>query len=949
MEITLLDKEDCSKNIDGSLNNDLFNTIGIDAQVTDFAFLTGTEVDNVLVDLKYGDYFTKSVGTTTSMAYKQIQGVSAYSSNFSYLHVLNPLKEAGVRPLLIPEDKKIDFKSFVTADTYCAYFGTYPQDVAANQNELETEYQNDKLKKTGKHHIHVTTLENGSLVTTKYEEYEHLGKIYIRMIIDKDLINTFDELTEDYVVLSDGNEYKFGSPVWIEVKPIKWLKLDDKRLVSEKILFSKKFNSNRNYQGDFETTTLYNYLNTSFKNEITDSFLAQEVTNNIKEDTPKKLKKVNPYNFNFGKVTEEEIIKGALLSDIPVFLHGASGDGKSARVKQFDEDATIIYLRNSSLESFNGKSVYNSETGEMIDIMPSWLKKVYEKCEKEPNKLHIVFLDEINNASNVIQGMAFNVVLNKEVNGTWKLPDNARIVAAGNEMKDSLSAEELSEPLFNRFAHVYINTTTEDWLKWATTPSEKYERLDNSKVINEYKVHPSIYAYIAYKSLRKKSVLRTKYNGVTPNADPRKWEMASKVLYATNRPDMLRSLVGKELTKDFIEFTKKEVITVEDVVNHNYDETMIDELNLAEKYNLAVGLSRVTNENLETVRNFVYNLGKEIGATFDTLWTYGNDERLEELLKIKNKTKNTSESVKLYDESLDFTFLDLDSGEIKNTVLFNKRGFEAEITDFALCLGGEYSYSTRIFNQQNGYYWTLNNADLSINPSSKNGQFINGYDSEGKKTAVSINKANFGARPILINASDYREIENAIKNQNYQTFIDNIPIIKFGEYPQEVSPDKLQKELNKLYSDGQLELTGNYYTIYDNENYNKFSPDIKDLKEQRLYEYIYEGLKFVKVKGNFFDETVELSNGSFYCSEDEIWILVKPIEWYVYKNNEGQYCLLSLKVLFAGMPFDIKKTYNGDFENTFIKRFMDEHFSKDIVRNFSSPKGLEENIKTLKK
>ena len=42
----------------------------------------------------------------------------------------------------------------------------------------------------------------------------------------------------------------------------------------------------------FETTTLYNYLNTSFKKEITDGFLAQEVTNNINETIPKKVKKI---------------------------------------------------------------------------------------------------------------------------------------------------------------------------------------------------------------------------------------------------------------------------------------------------------------------------------------------------------------------------------------------------------------------------------------------------------------------------------------------------------------------------------------------------------------------------------------------------------------------------------------------------------------------------------
>ena len=941
MEITLLDKEDCFKNIDGLFNNNLFNNIGAYARVTDFAFLTGTEVEDALVDLKYGTFFTKSLGTT-SMAYKQIQGVSAYNSNFNLLHVLNPLKEAGVRPLLISEDKKFEFEPFITTKFYWTYFGIYPQDVASNQDELETKYQNDNLMRTGKHYMHVTTLDNGSIVTTKYEEYTYLGKVYIRMIIDKDFINIFDELTEDYVVLSDGNEYKFGSPVWIEVKPIKWLKLDDKRLVSEKILFSKKFNSNRNYQGDFETTTLYNYLNTSFKNEITDSFLAQEVTNNIKEDTPKKLKKVNPYNFNFDIVTEEDIIKGALLSDIPVFLHGASGDGKSARVKQLDEDATIIYLRNSSLESFNGKSVYNSNTGEMIDIMPSWLKKVYEKCEKEPNKLHIVFFDEINNASNVIQGMAFNVVLNKEVNGIWKLPENARIVAAGNEMKDSLSAEELSEPLFNRFAHVYINTTIEDWLKWATTPAEEYERLDNVKVVNEYKIHPSIYAYITYKSFMKKSVLRTKYNGVTPNADPRKWEMASKVLYATGRPDMLRSLIGKELTKDFIEFTRREVITVEDVVNHNYDETITDELNLAEKYNLAVGLSVVDKENLEIVRNFVYNIGREIGATFDTLWTHGNEERLEYLLEIESKKQDNKKETSINEvENLSFTFIDVDSEEIKNLYLFKR--LDAEITDFALCTGGIYA---DIEGVNNGYYWTLTHKNLSSNYGPIDESTIVAVDSEGEEIAVDINKNAYSARPLLINASSYEAVNKFLGN-HYITD-DHKPVIEFGEYPQDAVSLGMQNKLKKLYKENKLELTENYYTIYDNKSYDKTSPNLEDLNKQITFEYIYNGKKYVRVNGNFADGGATLSNDNSYEDGEEIWIEVKPIEWYLYKNENGEYCLLSLKLLFSGVPFSTKKNYDGDFENTFIKEFMDEEFSKDILRGQYLTKE-NENVKALKK
>ena len=246
----------------------------------------------------------------------------------------------------------------------------------------------------------------------------------------------------------------------------------------------------------------------------------------------------------------------------------------------------------------------------MIDVKPTWLKKLEAKCEAEPDKLHIVFFDEITNALPSIQGIAFNIVLDREVNGMWQLPKNARIVAAGNEMKDSLSANQLAEPLFNRFAHVYIKTTTEGWLKWAS----------------EHNIHPAIYSYIAYK---KGETLRSKYDGEKPNADPRKWEMASKMLYATGSPEMLRALVGEDITREFVEFCNQQVITLDDVINGNYSERDIQSLNTASRYATTMGLSQVDEENMEKVRNFVTNLGKEFGAIFDSLWTHGDESRLE--------------------------------------------------------------------------------------------------------------------------------------------------------------------------------------------------------------------------------------------------------------------------------------------------------------------------------
>ena len=58
-------------------------------------------------------------------------------------------------------------------------------------------------------------------------------------------------------------------------------------------------------------------------------------------------------------------------------------------------------------------------------------------------------------------------------------------------------------------------------------------------------------------------------------------------------------------------------------------------MDTGEKYNTAVGLSSVSIENFEKVREFVKRLGPEICATFETLWAHGLEERLEKIQEIK--------------------------------------------------------------------------------------------------------------------------------------------------------------------------------------------------------------------------------------------------------------------------------------------------------------------------
>ena len=517
-------------------------------------------------------------------------------------------------------------------------YGEYPQTIVDSyfSEELEQAYNNKSLKTTGKKYttdaIGVLNNETLPFKAGTHIEYKYKDKKYIRFIAD---------INSNLAILSDGRLVQTEEAYWVQVEPIAWL-VDEKSdiALAEKILFAGiPFNNDQPYDGNFRKTEIKKFMDNYFAKEIIPDRTYEKLSPKKKENIRKEtIKKENPYEFNFKEVSEEDIIRGAVESNIPVFLHGESGDGKSARVKELDPDCEIIYMRNVTPDSLNGKSVYNQETGEMLDIPPTWYQKVLEKCEKEPDKLHIIFFDELTNALPSIQGMAFNIVLDKEVNGKWKLPK-------------SLAANQMAEPLFNRFAHVYIETTVDSWLKWATTPKENYKRLNYKEEKQQLKIHPAIYSYIAYKSYEGEEVLRTPYNGEKPNADPRKWEMASKILYETKQPEMLRSLIGEELTREFTAFIKSQVISVKDVINHNY--SAIDlEMTTAERFTTAVSLSSVDEEHFNVVRNFMKQVGPEPKAIFESMWVHGDEKRIEHLTKIKRieannpLAKNTSKQLK---------------------------------------------------------------------------------------------------------------------------------------------------------------------------------------------------------------------------------------------------------------------------------------------------------------
>jgi hypothetical protein len=619
----------------------IFSKYGTKAAPTDFAIALGASVSGIDftsegTELKHrtGYYWLRFDNLRDS-------GVVALSNG--YKSTMNfQFRTGGIRPVLELSSVPAPYrKAEINASGIKEIrFGEYPQSAVspALHETLEEKFGSGKLAPTG-YTYSTDTVRHDDFLTkvslSKIEEYEFEGRRFVR--IKANSCRSGLPFT-----LSNGCEYIDGDTVWIETESVVWLedemtgKLVSKQILVSGIPFRHRDRHVRSQKYNYEISDLRLFLDRCFSAEAFASVketAGESLSVGIgTEKAP--LPRLNPYGFNFEKVTEEDIIRGAIQSDVAVFLHGRSSEGKSARVKQLDPDCVIIYLRNATPDSLNGKSVYNAQTGEMTDIPPVWYVKLKDKCESEPDKLHIVFFDELTNALPSIQGMAFNIILEKEVNGKWLLPENARIAAAGNDLNDSLAANRMAEPLFNRFAHVYINTTAKSWLRWASTPESSYKRLDNVRLEKHPKIHPAVFAYIACKSGRGDEVLRTPFTGELPNADPRKWEMASKLLYSAKQPEMLRSLIGGELTEDFVAFARQRVLTVDDVLGGNYTQEDM-EMDTSQKFATAVSLSCVDDTDFDKVREFMKLIGPEPRAAFESMWAAGDEKRLEKIAEIR--------------------------------------------------------------------------------------------------------------------------------------------------------------------------------------------------------------------------------------------------------------------------------------------------------------------------
>lgn len=300
-----------------------------------------------------------------------------------------------------------------------------------------------------------------------------------------------------------------------------------------------------------------------------------------------------------------------LPRETSVLLRGGHGIGKSQVVRQVaGMIATAEGIKNFDVID---RRLSQMSEGDMIGLPstdgevtrfnpPSWYK---DAC----NRPVCLFLDELNRATPEVMQAAFQIVLDRELNG-WQLHPQTRVFAAINT-GGSYTVNEMDPALLDRFWAIDLSPDVQDWLTWAKDSG---------------KVHENVVSFIAGNDKWLDPPKSGDSNAVAPSR--RSWERLSNALVQAgiaDSPDealfypLCLGFVGTEATIAFHGFVKTidaQVTGKEIIEEYERVQPKIARLG-QEKLNIAIEkMADYVTKNLTTLDE---NQGKNLKAFMDNL------------------------------------------------------------------------------------------------------------------------------------------------------------------------------------------------------------------------------------------------------------------------------------------------------------------------------------------
>ena len=288
------------------------------------------------------------------------------------------------------------------------------------------------------------------------------------------------------------------------------------------------------------------------------------------------------------------VLEAYLAADVPAFLWGAPGIGKSDLVKQIADKASLplIDVRAVLLDpvDLRGLPMVDQASRTATWAAPGFLPQAQRDGERG-----ILLLDELNAAPTSVMAACLQLILNRRL-GEYVLPPAWRIVAAGNRQSDRAAAQRMPSALANRFSHIEVEPDVGAWRLWA----------------NANNVDPLIVAFLAFRP-----ELLHKMDGSDLRAfpTPRAWSQVAKV--APKAPDDIRmnlvaGLVGEGPAGEFEAFVRlyRSLPPIASIIAD--PKKAIVPTEPATLFAVSIALGRyATRENFEAVMTYGRRLPKE--------------------------------------------------------------------------------------------------------------------------------------------------------------------------------------------------------------------------------------------------------------------------------------------------------------------------------------------------
>lgn len=160
---------------------------------------------------------------------------------------------------------------------------------------------------------------------------------------------------------------------------------------------------------------------------------------------------------------------GAAAPKVPM-LWGPPGIGKSELVQGLADSGKlgnchVIDIRLPLMEPTDIRGIpYYNPTEQTMKWAPSEEFPTPEQAAEYDTV--ILFLDELPSAPQSVQAASYQLMLNRRV-GTYVLPDNVRVIVAGNRDGDGGVTFKMPTPLKNRMVHFEIEAEYDAWVEWA--------------------------------------------------------------------------------------------------------------------------------------------------------------------------------------------------------------------------------------------------------------------------------------------------------------------------------------------------------------------------------------------------------------------------------------------------------------------------------------------------